>query len=431
MKVVAFLPTKGNSERIESKNMKLMDGKPLFLHTLEKLCSCDFIDEVYLDSESDEILSYASHLDYKALKRDPELASNKTDGHQLFYNEVAQVEADFYIQILGTNPFVKEETIEKGLNILMKHSEYDSVVLVKKEKQYLWSGNQPVYDKNHVPNSFDLPDTITETMGLYIVRKECALKEKKRFGNNCYLLEANPIEAIDINYSEDFKLAELIAKGERLKEVTKLRSLATMLTSPMLSDIMFDCGLKGVITGFKPNFKEIKILGRANTLKIRKLHEGEDFRGIYDALKTYESIGLGEIIMVENEVTDRAYFGDLNANLAVRSGAAGAIIGGVTRDAVEVSKLGFPVFSKGYCCADVRGMATMESYGKPIEIQGVTIQPGDLIFADCNGIVVIPKKWEETIINKAMKTIRTEKSVLDKVYSGKNALSIYQEEGAF
>ena len=55
MKVVAFLPAKGTSERIASKNFKLLNGKPLFLHTLEKLVSCDIIDEDYLDSESDKI----------------------------------------------------------------------------------------------------------------------------------------------------------------------------------------------------------------------------------------------------------------------------------------------------------------------------------------------------------------------------------------
>lgn len=60
---MAFLPVKGNSERIENKNCKLLDGKPLFLHTLEKLASCDFIDEVYLDSEADEILQMAPYLD--------------------------------------------------------------------------------------------------------------------------------------------------------------------------------------------------------------------------------------------------------------------------------------------------------------------------------------------------------------------------------
>ena len=153
MKVVAFLPAKGTSERIESKNMKLLNGKPLFLCMLEKLCKCDFIDEVYLDSESDEILNYAPFLRYIPLKRDSALASNKTDGHQMFYNEVRQVEADIYIQILCTSPFIKPETIQKGVEILKEHDEYDSVVLVKKEKEYWWENGQPSYDKFHVPNS--------------------------------------------------------------------------------------------------------------------------------------------------------------------------------------------------------------------------------------------------------------------------------------
>lgn len=65
MKVVAFVPAKGSSSRIESKNVKLLDGKPLFLHTLEKLVQCDFIDEVYLDTESDEIIALASEVPCK------------------------------------------------------------------------------------------------------------------------------------------------------------------------------------------------------------------------------------------------------------------------------------------------------------------------------------------------------------------------------
>lgn len=113
MKVVAFLPAKGNSERVENKNVKLLDGKPLFLHNLEKLSDCDFIDDVYLDSESDTIFELASEVDCKFMHRDPLLATNKTDGHQLFYNEARQVDADIYIQLLGTSPFIRKDTIKK------------------------------------------------------------------------------------------------------------------------------------------------------------------------------------------------------------------------------------------------------------------------------------------------------------------------------
>lgn len=379
MKVVAFLPAKGTSSRIENKNIKLLDGKPLFLHTLEKLNLCDFIDEVYLDSESEEIFSLAENENCYFLKRDPLLATNKTDGNSLFYNEARQVEADIYIQILGTSPFIKKETIKKGIEILKTQNEYDSVVLVKKEKLYTWNEQTANYNLEHIPNSVDLPDTIIETMGLYITRKNVALKMKKRIGKNPYLLEASTIEAVDVNYPDEFELANFIAAGMREKERQLFKNLAYKLTSSMLSDIMDDLGCDTTITTLSLNLRNKKLLGRAKTLKIRELNENEDFRGIYDALDSYKTIVPNDIIIVENECSDFAYFGEMNANLAIRSGAIGAIIGGKTRDTKEVADLDFPVFSTGAKCKDVRKRATLESINKKINLYGVEVYPNDFI----------------------------------------------------
>ena len=431
MKVVAFLPAKGTSSRIENKNTKLLDGKPLFLHTLEKLVTCSFIDDVYLDSESEEIFSLAENVQCHFLKRDPSLASNATDGHSLFYHEALKVEADIYIQILGTSPFIKPETIQKGVDILKMHPEYDSVVLIKKEKQYLWENGQPLYNKDKIPNSIDLPDTIIETMGLYIVRKNVVIDQKKRFGNNTYFLEANAIEAIDVNYPDEFILANYIAAGMREKERQLFKNLANKLTSSMLSDILDDLGIQTTITSLSLNLKHKKLLGRAKTLKIRALKENEDYRGIYDALKSYDTVVPNDIIMVENECSDLAYFGEMNANLAIRAGAIGAIIGGKTRDSKEVLDLDFPVFSSGTKCKDVRKRGTLESINKTITLFGVSISPNDLIFADNDGIVVIPKLYEATVLEKAFQTIEKEKKILFDIISGTNTLDILKSNGEF
>lgn len=431
MKVVAFLPAKGTSSRIPSKNMKLLDGVPLFLHTLKKLVDCEFIDEVYLDSESDEILDFADYLDYKKLKRDPKLADNNTDGHKMFYNEVQQVDADIYVQILGTSPFIKAETIKRGIDLLMNDSSYDSVVLVRREKQYLWDGSKPCYDRKHIPNSVDLLDTIIESMGLYIIRGETAKKEKRRYGDRCYLMTANPMESLDINCPEDFMLAEYVAKGIRTQKSIYLRMLKGNLSSAILSDILDGYQVKSVISGFALNIAGEKIFGTASTLKIRELFEEEDYRGIYKGLETYSAIGDGEIIVVANDVPELAYFGELNANLAIRSGAIGAIIDGVTRDSDKVRELRYPVFSRGYCCKDVKGRATIDSFNRPIEIQGVQIVPGDLIFADQDGVVVIPHRLESQVLNKAIEVISKEQSILSKIVQNLNAETIYSEEGEF
>jgi CMP-N-acetylneuraminic acid synthetase/regulator of RNase E activity RraA len=416
MKVAAFLPAKGSSQRIENKNIKLLAGKSLFMHTLEKLASCDFIDEVYLDSESPLIFEMAENVECRHFIRDKSLADNSTDGHALFYNQIKNVDADIYIQILATSPFITKETIKKGVDILKNSQEYDSVVLVKKEKLYLWENGQPLYDKNNIPNSFELNDTCIETMGLYIVKKETAFNYKRRFGENVYLLKASPLEAIDINTPEDFEIAELIALGQAQKEIIKFNSLKNYLTSPVLSDVLDKYSIKGVIQGLKPNINNSKLLGRAKTLRLGELKHTED--NVYNALKSYDSIIPGDVIAVQNELPDFAYFGEINANLAIRQGAVGAVITGNTRDSEEVKRLNFPVFSKGLNCADLKNTAGVISINKVLNIGEILIYPGDLIFADIEGVVVIPSKISDIIINEAINEVFREKILIKDILEG-------------
>lgn len=432
MKVVAFLPAKGSSERVENKNLKLLDGKPLFLHTLEKLVAFDFIDEVYLDTESNEIIDHAIETGCRILKRDPALASNKTDGNQLFYNEVKQVEADVYIQILGTSPFIMENTIRHGVQTLIDNQQYDSAVLVKKERQYTWNESGPNYNIDSIPNSIDLQESTIETMGLYIVRAEAAHRTQRRIGDKPYLLEATPLDAVDVNWPEEFELANLVAAGIREKDRKLLDNLKGRMSSCLLSDLLDDLGYPNqVISGFKPNFDNSKVLGRAKTLKLRKLQYGEDFKGIYDALQSYDSIVPGDFILVENEIPDYAYFGELNANLAIRSGAVGALIGGVTRDEKQVMDTGFTVFSKGTNCQDVRKRATTESYNKRITINNVEVRPGDLVFADSEGAVVIPKSIESEVIEQVIKRGHSENQILSDISNGMDVDRITEKYGFF
>lgn len=432
MKVVAFLPAKGSSDRVENKNIKLLDGKPLFLHTLDKLISCDFIDEVYLDTESSDIISMANERDCQILKRSPDLASNRTDGNRLFMNEVNHVEADIYIQVLCTSPFISRKTLQAGVETLENNTLYDSAILIRKERFYLWKNGHPVYDIENIPNSNSLDETLIETMGLYMVRRDAAIKLQRRIGENPFFLEASPLEAIDVNWQEDFDLAELIEAGSREKDRRLLNNIKSLLSSAMLSDILDDIGLPNqIIRGLAPNIQGIKIIGRAKTLRLRELNSDEDYHGIYNALRSYESVVPNDIIIVENEVGQYAYFGELNANLAVRRGAVGVVIGGMTRDSAEVHKLGLPVFSKGYTCQDVRKRATLDHFNRKIIIDKVSIAPEDLIFGDREGIVVIPKNVEDLVLKEAINVAAKEKKIIVDISFDKGVDTILEGRGFF
>jgi len=431
-KIIAVVPAKGTSSRIASKNTKLLDGIPLFFYSIKKLLKSNIIDEVWLDTESEEIIDIVSDTNCKIFKRDVLFADNKTDGNKLFLNEVENIESDIYIQLLATSPFIKLETIENGVKFLIDNLDaYDSIVLVNKQALYTWDENGPVYDINNIPNSNDLTPTTIETMGMYISTKESALKTKRRIGEKPFQLIATAEEAIDVNYPEEFKLANFIAAGKRELDRKLYNNLKHQLTSSALSDILDDLGLtEQTTTSFTPNMKT-KIFGRTKTLKLRRKKEDEDFRKIYQALHTYPTIIPGDIIVVENEVSDLAYFGEMNANLAIRSGASGALIGGKTRDSVEVKNLNFPVFSSGFSCKDVRGRAVMESFNKTISFDGILVENESLVFADSDGIVFIPIKFEKIILERMFETIQTENNIINDISRGKTEVDIVNSHGDF
>ena len=438
MRVYAFVPAKGTSERVENKNMRFLDGERLYIRALKTLLKCKQIDKVFLDTESQEMYDMVDYLPVEFMTRDPNLANNKTDGHKMFMNEVnSYPDADIYVQMLCTSPFINPETIDNAILKLKESKEHDSAILMKKDKYYFWEDGKPTYDINHIPNSKDLPETIIESMGLYIVKKETATKYNRRYGESPLLVFGSAEELIDVNTPEDLAFAETYAKGQRNSQNKKLNLIKHFVSSPALSDLLDDMRLEkgetcgAVINKYTCNIKGCKLLGRANTLKLRKLQDGEDFRGIYNALASYDGIADNDIIVVENEVKDYAYFGDLNARLAIRSGASGTIVDGATRDCNATTQLGFPVFALNYNATDVRRRATLEFINKPIKIDGIQINPGDLIFADECAVVIIYQKYENEVIKRVLGTFKNEKDIINDILEKKAVSQIILDRGAF
>lgn len=439
MRVYAFVPAKGTSERIENKNKRFLDGDMLYVKALKTLLQCKEIDKVFLDTESEEMYEAVNYLPITFMKRDINLANNKTDGHQMFLNEVRSYpNADIYVQLLCTSPFIKPETIDNAIKILKNSNNYDSAILMKKDKFYFWNEQQkPTYDINHIPNSKDLPETLIESMGLYISKKETAIATQRRFGNNPYLIYGSLEELIDVNNPEDLVFAQTYAKGIKQREISEFRLLKHFMTSALLSDILDDFELKynkkcgGIINGFECNIKGQKLLGRASTIKLRKIKEKEDFNGIYKALESYKYIGENDIIVVENELDNYAYFGDLNARLAIRAGAQGTIINGNTRDKISTQVLNFPIFSKGYNSQDVRRRAVLDYINKPIKFNDIEISPQDLIFIDDCSMGVIYKEHESEILETIFNNFLNEKDIIEDIISNKSIQEIIKQRGTF
>ena len=162
------------------------------------------------------VASLAIGRPYHRISRPTELASNRTDGNELLLYEASCVpDADIYVQVLPTSPFLSSTTIDNAVFKLVTSSDYDSVFTVFPDRLYMRNkeGSPINYDPSKIPNSFELPDTIIETMGLYVIRREALLETRCRIGKSPHLQTVSRIEAIDINTEDDFKFAEAVIRG--------------------------------------------------------------------------------------------------------------------------------------------------------------------------------------------------------------------------
>jgi regulator of RNase E activity RraA len=208
--------------------------------------------------------------------------------------------------------------------------------------------------------------------------------------------------------------------------------LKGILSTALISDVLDELGLEGMLSHhFQPNFFEAKLFGRAKTIKVEKIKDGEDPEGIYKGLDIFDTIEKGDVIIVSNEVKDLAYWGELNSNLAIRAGAVGSIVDSVTRDNFYTRKLGYPVFAKGRYAKDIKSRGIIKELNVPVEVDGILIRPGDLIFADIDGVIVIPQEYAEKVINKALEVAENEKDIIANVSKGVPAKELVKKHGFF
>ncbi len=170
--------------------------------------------------------------------------------------------------------------------------------------------------------------------------------------------------------------------------VEQLQSVSTTAISDVLK------GMNNLDPSIKPLQEDYKIIGPAYTVK---LAVGDNLY-LFKALKEAQP---GDILVVDVKGdTYRAIAGDFVVGMMQTLELGGLVVDGAIRDLIDIKKLNFPVFSKGTTVAS----GSKKGPGKtnvPISCGGASVQPGDLIVGDANGVVVISKDEAETVLQKA------------------------------
>ena len=210
MKIVDVVPMKLNNSRLPQKNTKpFTNGRPLCNYILSTLLTVNLIDEVYVYCSNPEISNYIPD-GVRYLRRSNKLDQNTTKINEVLSSFARDVPADIYVLAHTTAPFIKKESIERGL-LAVKSGEYDSSFAAKKLQDFLWKNGAPFnYELDNIPRTQDLPTLYEETSGFYIYRNEVMTKLNRRIGKNPFIVEVGEIESIDIDEAEDFVIADAI-----------------------------------------------------------------------------------------------------------------------------------------------------------------------------------------------------------------------------
>ena len=152
----------------------------------------------------------------------------------------------------------------------------------------------------------------------------------------------------------------------------------------------------------------------------------QPFGLLFEAL---DDLKPGEIYIATGSSLRYALWGGLMSTRAIHLKAAGAILDGFVRDTNEIEALGFSVFCRGAYAQDQGPRGKVIDYRTPIEIGGIRIAEGDLLFGDREGVLVIPRAVEEEAITRALEKVRTENKVAAAIRNGMSTVEAFATFG--
>lgn len=221
-KIIAIIPARGGSKGIPRKNIRLLGGKPLIAYSIGAALKSEYIDDVVVSTEDEEIFNIARMCGAEMIKRPKELARDETPldpvvFHALNFVEIKKnIRYNLVITIQPTSPLLTTATINKGIETLLNKN-YDTLISVVDETHLFWSkkNNKFVPLFRERKNRQFLTPIYKETGALLISKRE-VISRNSRIGKKVFLFEIPKTEGINIDANRDWWIAENLLKRKRI-----------------------------------------------------------------------------------------------------------------------------------------------------------------------------------------------------------------------
>ncbi len=215
--------------------------------------------------------------------------------------------------------------------------------------------------------------------------------------------------------------------------------MRTKLFTAVIGDVLdtLDYRHQFLSPGIQPLHSDMVVVGRAMPVLEADFYAYRDEEGksalsrepfglmfrALDDLKTHE-------VYVSSGGSPRyALWGELMSTRAQKLGAAGAVVNGYSRDTRGILKLGFPTFSLGRYAQDQGYRGKVVDFRVSLEIEGIVVRPGDIMFGDLDGVLVIPKETERDVISLALEKVSKENMVRTAIERGMSTVEAFETFG--
>lgn len=208
--------------------------------------------------------------------------------------------------------------------------------------------------------------------------------------------------------------------------------LRTQLYTAIVGDILDSVGQRHQFLPpqCRPLRPDMVVAGRAMTvLEIDVKEEPEQPFGLmFEAL---DALRPNEVYLAAGGSPSYAQWGELMSTAARARGATGAVLAGMSRDTRGILGIDFPVFCYGCYAQDQRGRGQVVAHHVPLDIEGVQVRPGDIVFGDIDGVLVLPREMEAEVVTAALEKSRKEKTAIKDLAAGRMASEVFKAYGIF
>jgi 4-hydroxy-4-methyl-2-oxoglutarate aldolase len=203
------------------------------------------------------------------------------------------------------------------------------------------------------------------------------------------------------------------------------------LYSSVISDVLDKLGYReqAMRADINPMWPGAVVAGRAHTClsvdvyEVKEDHYAMEIEAV-DTLKPNDVLVGGT-----NCSTETALWGELLSTASRARGARGAIVDGYVRDIVRIAEMQFPLFATGTRPLDSMGRSIVLEYGRPVMCGDVMVNEGDIVFADIDGVIVIPRDIEQKAIELALEKASAEDTVREELLRGAMLGDVYKKYG--